>query len=185
MQRFHNAFVAALWLLLCFAPMAMAADQARTASLLDRLAAAKDAAEAGRIESELDLEWAKSGSAAMDLLYQRGADALELGDARTAAEHFTAIIDHAPGFIAAWDGRAGAYYMAGETGPALADLAHVLTVEPRFYSALSGLATILEETNRPEAALGAWRAVLEIHPFMPPAKEAITRLSRSLEGEEL
>ena len=41
---------------------------------------AEDAGEAGRIEAEIWIEWSKSGSPAMDLLLQRGEDAMELGN---------------------------------------------------------------------------------------------------------
>lgn len=153
-------------------------------SYLDRLATA-DAGEAGRIEGELLILWSKSGSPAMDMLYQRGTDALAAGDARTAVEHLTAVIDHDPGFLAAYDARAAAYYTAGEIGPALADLAHVLQGEPRQYAALSGLAAILEEAGQREKALEAYRAAAAIHPHMPEVNDAITRLSADLEGQEL
>lgn len=185
MSRFHNHVVAALLALGLAATPALAVDMAKLDGLFTRLKAAQDAGEAGRIESEILLEWTKSGSAAMDLLYQRGTDALALGDARTAAEHFTAVIDHDPDFLAAYDARAAAYYTAGEVGPALADLAHVLAAEPRHFGALTGLAAILEEIGSKEKALAAYRAAAEIHPYMAQVNDAIDRLTRELEGQEL
>lgn len=163
---------------------AAAQDAPKLDGLFQRLQTA-DADEAGRIEAEIWIEWSKSGSAAMDLLLQRGTDAMEAGDARTAAEHFTAIIDHSPGFNAAWGGRAMAYYLTGEIGPALADLGHVLTEEPRNFAALAGLGTILEETGQKEKALEAYRAAAAVHPHMADVNDAIARLETELEGQEL
>ncbi|MFE3836493.1 hypothetical protein [Pseudogemmobacter sonorensis] len=182
---FHNHVVAALLALHFAATPALAQDKAKLDGLFERLQAAQDAGEAGRIESEILIEWSKSGSAAMDLLYQRGTDALALGNGAAAVEHLTAVIDHAPDFAAAYDARAAAYYVTGDIGPALADLAHVLTVEPRHFAALAGLGAILEETGQKEKALAAYRMAAEIHPHLADVKAVIGRLAAELEGRDL
>ncbi len=181
---FHNRVVAALLPLLFLVPPAQAADPARLEGFYQRL---KDAApdEAARIEAEIRIEWAKSGSPAFDLLLQRGTDALDGGDYRTAAEHFTALLDQDPGFVEARASRAMAYFMAGEVGPALADLAQVLQEDPRRFDALAGVGTILEETGDKPRALAAYRAAAAIHPHMPDVNDAIVRLAKELEGQEL
>ena len=76
-----------------------------------------DAQAAGRIEREIWNEWSKSGSPAMDLLLQRGRDAMAAGDMGAAIEHFTALTDHAPDFAEGWTARATAYFQAAEWGP--------------------------------------------------------------------
>jgi len=179
-----NPVVAALLplFLTCFA--AIAQDAAKLDDLFSRLKAAGEG-EAGRIETEIWIEWSKSGSPAMDLLLQRGRDAMDLGDPKLAIEHFTAIIDHSPDFAEAWNARATAYYMAGEFGPAVADIAHVLTLNPRHFGALSGLGMILEESGKPERALEVYRAALAIHPHLQGATEAVERLATEAEGQEL
>lgn len=164
--------------------MAFAEDTAKLDGLFERLKTA-EAAEAGRIETEIWIEWSKSGSPAEDLLLQRGKDAMELGDFAAAIEHFTAIIDHDPDFAEAWNARATAYYMAGEFGPSVADIGQVLTRNPRHFGALSGLAMILEESGKPERALEVYRAALAIHPHLQGAAEAVKRLETEAEGQEL
>ncbi len=57
--------------------------------------------------------------------------------------------------------------MAGEVGPALADLAHVLQHEPRHFGALTGLALILEESDQPERRWAAYRAAARSIPSSP------------------
>ena len=163
---------------------AVAQDATKLDDLFARLLTA-DAGEAGRIETEIWIEWSKSGSPAMDLLLQRGKDAMNLGDNVQAIEHFTAIIDHDPDFAEAWNARATAYYMAGEFGPSVADIGKVLTLNPRHFGALSGLAMILEESGKPEKALDVYRAALAIHPHLQGATEAVERLSKEAEGQEL
>lgn len=184
-SRFHNCVVAALLAFSLSPGPALAVDQAKLDDLFTRLKAAEDGGEAGRIEAEILIEWSKSGSPSMDLLMQRGQDALDMGNALAAVEHFTAVIDHDPGFLEAWNLRAAAYYMTGEVGPALADMAHVLTVEPRHFDTLAGLGQILEETGDEEKALQAYLAAQAVHPYIQPVNDAITRLQTKLEGQEL
>ncbi len=156
----------------------------RVDDLLAQLLTA-DANEAPRIESEIAAEWSKSGSPAMDLLLQRGQDAIEFGDALRAVEHYTAAIDYAPDFAEAYTGRATAYYLTDEIGPALADLQTALTLNPRHFGAMKGFAIILEELGRPADALEVYRQVLAIHPQDADVAGAADRLVRTLEGQTL
>lgn len=179
-----NRIVAALLLLFLTCAAAFAQDNAKLDDLFQRLKTADDG-EASRIEREIWIEWSKSGSPAEDLLLQRGKDAMDLGDFPAAIEHFTAIIDQDPDFAEAWNARATAYFMAGEFGPSVADIGKVLTLNPRHFGALSGLAMILEESGKPERALEVYRAALAIHPNLQGATEAVERLSKEAEGQEL
>lgn len=162
----------------------MAQDTAKLDDLFARLQTAA-AGESSRIEREIWIEWSKSGSPAMDLLLQRGRDAMALGDNKTAIEHFTAIIDHSPDFAEAWNARATAYFNAGDYGPSVADIGHVLTLNQRHFGALSGLGMILEETGKTERALEVYRAALALHPHLEGVQDAIKRLETEAEGQEL
>jgi len=179
-----NSVVAALLSLMVLCGAAWALDQEKLDDLFTRLQAA-GAEEAGRIETEIWIEWSKSGSPAMDLLLQRGRDALAIGDTTTAIEHFTAIIDHSPDFAEAWNARATAFYTAGDFGPAVADIAQVLQLNPRHFGALSGLGSILENTDNPDRALQVYKAALAIHPHLDGVAEAISRLETATTGQEL
>ncbi|NEY89417.1 tetratricopeptide repeat protein [Tabrizicola oligotrophica] len=144
-----------------------------------------DALEAARIEREIWIEWSKSGSPAMDLLLERGQQAMAEGDMATAIEHFTALIDHAPEFAEGWNARATAYYQIGQIGPSLADIGQTLRLNPRHFGALSGLAMIFQELNQPEKALEVWKAVEAIHPHAAGVSDAIKAIETDLEGREL
>jgi tetratricopeptide (TPR) repeat protein len=179
----HNLVVAAL-LPLFLAALPAFGQTPKLDDLLDRLKTAEPE-EAARIEAEIWIEWSKSGSAAMDLLLERGRQAMAAGDMDTAIEHFTALIDHAPDFAEAWDSRATAYYQAGDIGPALADIAQTLRLNPRHFGALSGLAMIFQEGGQTEKALEVWKLVAAIHPNAPGVSEAITAIETDLQGREL
>lgn len=182
--RILNRVVAAFLPFIVTCAMAMAQDVEKLDGLFTRLQSAS-ADEAGRIETEIWIEWSKSGSPAMDLLLQRGRDAMAAGDNATAVQHFTAIIDHSPDFAEAWNARATAYYNAGDFGPSVADIAHVLTLNPRHFGAMSGFGMILEETGKTEQALAVYRAALVLHPHLEGVIDAVQRLETQAEGQEL
>jgi tetratricopeptide (TPR) repeat protein len=179
-----NRVVAAFLLLFLTCTAALAQDSEKLDDLFRRLQAA-GAEEAGRIETEIWIEWSKSGSPALDLLLQRGHDALQVGETGAAIEHFTALIDHDPDFAEGWNARATAYFKAGEFGPSVADIAQVLQRNPRHFGALAGLGTILEESGNPARALEVYKAALAIHPHLAGIAEAVARLEAEELGQEL
>lgn len=144
-----------------------------------------DPVTAGRIEGEIHLEWAKSGSASADFLLKRGRDALERGDLDAAISHFTALVDHAPEFAEGWVARAGAYYLADLLGPAVLDLEMALTLNPQHYDAIFGLGAIFEAIEKPTEAYAAYSQVIAIHPHHPDVPEALQRLEPLVKGQEL
>mgnify|MGYP003391531935 FL=1 len=110
------------------------------------------------VEGEIVRLWSRSGSDAMDLLLRRGNEAMQAEDYPLAIEHFSALIDHAPDFAEGWNARATTYFLMDEYSLAIADVEHVLALNPRHFGALAGLAFILEELNQPELALKALNA---------------------------
>lgn len=136
-------------------------------------------------EGDILREWSKSGSAAMDLLLKRGEEALDAGDTDAAIGHLTALTDHAPDFAAGWQTRATAYASIGQFGPAVADMARVLELEPRHFGALIQMGAILEEMDENERALQAYREALKIHPHQQEAKDGVARLEKLLSGTEI
>jgi tetratricopeptide (TPR) repeat protein len=144
-----------------------------------------DQADWPRIEAEIIRHWSRSGSAAMDLLLRRGTEAMEQEDWIAAVEHLSALVDHAPDFAEGWNARATAFYMMEEHALAIADIEVVLSLNPRHFGALSGLAVILEAMGDPSLALEAQRAALALHPHRPEVIRAVERLERRIGGAEL
>lgn len=160
------------------------AQTARLDELFQQLADS-DARSAARIEREIWSEWSKSGSPAMDLLLQRGRDAMEDGDIPAAIEHLTALTDHAPDFAEGWNALATAYFQAGDYGPSIEDIARTLTLNPRHFGALSGLGLIFEELGDDARAIEAYKAALAIHPHLTDVEAAVERLETARAGQEL
>lgn len=178
-----NPVVAAFFALCLFSGAALA-DEKRVDDLFDLLAQ-DNLPNWQVIEDEIWLEWSKSGSAAMDLLLQRGREAMESGDFGRAIEHLTALTDHAPEFAEGFNARATAYYRMGFYGPSLADIRTVLALNPRHFGALSGLGSILEEIGQEQHALEAYRAASAVHPHKPELQDAVKRLERAVSGDQI
>ena len=160
------------------------ADEAALDDLFSRLPGAGEQ-EAQRITESIWIEWSKSGSAAMDLLLQRGRAAMEIGHLDAAVEHFTALIDHAPDFAEGYNARATAYFQSGDFGPSIADIARTLELNPRHFGALSGLGMIYELVGHPEMALRAFEAAQSVNPHLPQVNASIERLRSDLSGQDL
>lgn len=178
-----NPIVAAFFAL-CLFSGALFADEKRVDELFDLLAQ-DDLPNWQVIEDEIWLEWSKSGSETMDLLLERGRNAMEGGDFLTAIEHLTALTDHAPEFAEGFNARATAYYRVGLYGPSLADIQVVLKLNPRHFGALTGLGAILEEVGALDQALEAYRAAAAVHPHKPDLQNAVTRLERAVSGDQI
>lgn len=164
--------------------MPLAADEARIDDLMSQLREA-EGIQAGRIAVEIQNEWSKSGSPALDLLLRRGDDALDEGEIIAAIQHLTAAIDHDPTYLEAYARRAEAYYLNGNVGPAVDDLRHVLAHNPRHFSALQGFGVILFDMERPEDALEVLRQVQDMYPADQDTAEYVRNLEILLEGQAL
>lgn len=153
-------------------------------TLMERLAD-PDTANWEAVEQRIYEAWSQSGSPAMDLLLQRGRDAMEAEDYDAAIQHLTALTDHAPEFAEGWNARATAFYLSERFGPSIQDIRTTLALNPRHFGALSGLGLMMQQLGYDEFALEAYRRAQAIHPHRPNINEAIERLEQELEGEAL
>jgi len=181
--QYLNRIVAAGLAVVMFS-LPVAAEEGRLDTLLADLGTAPPQ-EAQRIAAEIEMEWAKSGSPAMDLLLRRGEDALEAGDFAAAVEHLSAAIDHAPDFAEAWHLRSIAFFRQERLGLALHDIQQALAREPRHFNAIYGLGVLLDELGRPDLAREALLRAQSIHPHHKDISGTLERVSRKLGGADL
>ena len=182
--QFLNRTVASVLAIVLLSTVCWAADQDKLDQLYGQLQDAEPA-EARRVAKEIELEWSKSGSPAMDLLLKRGTDAMEAGDFASAIGHFTALTDHAPDFAEGWHRRAVAFAASEMYGPAVDDLRHALELNPRHYDAIAALGGILVKIEKPEVAAQAFQQVLAIHPHYREVTEALEHLDSQTGGADL
>lgn len=179
-----SSCVAASFLLGSLAAGAQPRPDDSVSELIDGLAEA-DTSEARQIVRELELIWSRSGSPAMDLLLRKGRDAMETGDLDEAVGHLTALVDHAPDFAEGRHLRAMVFFRQEEFGMAQSDLEHVLALNPMQFQAAYGLAAIMEQTGRIDAALAGYEAVLDLYPAHEQARAGRDRLAPRASGSDI
>ena len=155
-----------------------------TVELLAELAN-PDAEHPEKIEEEILDRWSKSGSRSMDLLLERGRDALKNDDIKVAIEHLTALTDHAPDFAEGWNARATAFFELDEYGLSIADISRALALNPMHFDAMTGLGIMLEQMEQHENALLVFREVQRINPHRDRVNEAIDRLSALVDDKSI
>lgn len=154
-------------------------------ALLMAALADPEAANPLKIEERIVELWSQSGSDTADFLLRRGRDAMNAEGFAAAVGHLTALIDHAPDFAEAWNARATAFFMLEEYGLALADLEHVLALNPEHFGALAGLGLILEQMGREREALEAYRQSQRLNPHRDMVNDAVQRLAPKVDGPSL
>lgn len=129
--------------------------------------------------------WNESGSDSMDLLARRADQAMEKKDYATALVHLNDLVRLAPDFAEGWNKRATVYFLKGDLGPSLEDIARTLKLEPRHFGALSGLGIILDRIGDKKGALEAYRRAKAIHPHLDGVDEGIKKLTPEVDGQRL
>lgn len=157
----------------------------RVERLYAELAATEDPKEGERIASQIQAEWAKSGSDSMDLLLDRARDAMTKENFLAARVHLAALTRLAPDFAEAWNASATLRYLQNDYARAAAEIERALALNPRHFSALTGLALIFQQTGQEESAMKVWREVERLYPSFERAKEAIERLAPEVDGRQL
>lgn len=168
---------------------AQAPEGESEAERIDRLFAelkrTADQREAQRIAGRIERSWRNSGSATVDLLMRRAAQAIGHKQGAVALDVLDQALVLDPDFTEAWNRRATAHFGLGDLGKSLADIEQVLAREPRHWGAMMGLALILERTGREAQALTAYQEVLNVYPALKSAQDAVGRLSEKLTGPEI
>src|ERR671916_2299825 len=150
-------------------PPGRQADAGRRATLDDlfnRLAAAKDEAEAKGIANLIERRWLRSGSDTADLLMTRATDAIQKKEFPLAIELLDRVIALQPEWAEAWNRRATAFFLLDDIASSMADLRQVLAREPRHFGAWAGLGHIYSASGDKGRALEAYRKALTLHPHI-------------------
>mgnify|MGYP001245933043 CR=1 FL=1 len=150
--------------------------------LLEELAGAETEEQARAVERAIQSVWLNSGSASIDLLTQRGLDALAEENLDRAFFYFDEVVTLAPDFGEGWPRRAAIHYLREDYSAALRDLEQTLRLEPRHYEAMAGLGVILEDLGDRKGALEAYRRALALNPWLTNGKERIEPLELEVEG---
>jgi len=140
--------------------------------------ALRDADPAARAAAEDALwhVWSRSGSDAVDALFQTGVHQMESGDYPEAIATFTHVIEIKPDFAEGWNKRATLYFMTGELRRSLADCDEVIKRNPQHFGVLSGYAQIYAQLGYYDRALDYARRALAVNPNLTGVRDSIPLL---------
>lgn len=153
--------------------------------LFGALKAAPDDASAKAVEDRIWAVWTGAGNETTNLLMARAKKAADDKDYDLAIRMLSAVIEIKPDFTEAWNRRATVYFMQKEYTNSMADIAKVLSREPRHFGALSGLGMIMQEVGDEKHALEAYRKALEVYPRLKGVDEKVKTLTEKVEGRTL
>ncbi|MDB5643677.1 MAG: uncharacterized protein JWN07_2994 [Hyphomicrobiales bacterium] len=153
--------------------------------LFDRLSKTSDAAESQGIAGAIQRVWMRSGSDTADIVMDRAGTLIRQKDWKLAEDMLSRLVDIEPQWAEAWNRRATVRFFQQDTSGAMEDLAHVLQLEPRHFTALVGLGAILERSEKNAQALRVFRRVLEINPQLDEIRKKVEKLSIDVEGREI
>ena len=153
--------------------------------LYDKLGKATDAVSAAAVRADIRQLRLNSGSATIDLLLARDAEAALAHDSGLRRQLLEAAAKLAPSDAEIWSRRAGLDYGDERFGDAMADLANALAIDPRQFDALEALASILKDTGRNALALKAFRRLKAVDPTAPNIDSEIDDLARKVEDQKI
>lgn len=152
----------------------------RLVRLFDTLRRAPSADVAETVEGEIWQIWSDASDEAGRLMMQEGISALAGGRIEPAELIFGRLIAHDPDFAEAWNKRATVRFLLDDHPGSLADIEETLSLEPRHFGALSGLAQIMMAESEWVGATAALEAALRINPHLKNVRTALETLKRRI-----
>lgn len=137
------------------------------ARLFKNLAAAQTETEGRSAEHAIWQYWfglapTPSDRASLDA----GMERREAYDYEAAENHLDILVESAPLYAEGYNQRAFVRFLRENYSGALTDIEKTLELEPQHFGALSGMYHVLRIQNRHQAAMGALRQAVTIHPWI-------------------
>lgn len=153
-------------------------------SLFSELKRQRDATQAKRISERIWARWRDSGSATTNLLLQWADNAMVDKKNSLALDLLDQVVVLMPDFAEGWNRRATLHYAMGNHSKSMADINRVLSLEPRHFGAMAGMAAILDASGNDALALRAWEQMLEVYPANHQAQTKVGELADKLAGSK-
>ncbi|KFB08655.1 hypothetical protein [Nitratireductor basaltis] len=192
---FLRAIFAAFLLVVVPAPIAHAQGTGETEASLSpaerlealyaRLRAERNEAAARRVAEQIRDAWASQGGETAELLIDWAQSAAREDKFHVALDLIDQVTLLYPGYANGFNARATIHLMRGEMGQAMADFYRVLSMEPRHFEAMAGVAGILRSQGLEEQALGIYRRMLEVYPMQRNAQRALIDITDDQTDERL
>lgn len=137
------------------------------------------------IEDQIDVMFMASGSPSVDLLMNRGTQALAGGDTGTARKIFDSVTAIAPNYAEGWHNRAALQVASKDNEGAMLSLERVVRLNPREFKAMSELGDMLEDYGDKADALKLYRRAVALDPKLDGAADHIKALETAVEGQRI
>ena len=151
--------------------------------LYGKLAVANDTDEAKGLAGLIGAIWMRSGSDTANLLMQRAVISIQTKNLDLAAQLLDKLVLIQPNWAEAWNKRASVRFAKGDLDGSMADVEHVLKIEPKHFGAIEGMAMILQRTGFDKQALEVYRRALSIYPHQPEIQQIVDKLTVQVEGQ--
>ncbi|MDF1607905.1 hypothetical protein PZ897_06940 [Hoeflea sp. YIM 152468] len=152
-------------------------------SLFSELKREPDENKAKRLSERIWAKWRDSGSATANLLMQWADKAITERKHSLALDLLDQVVVLMPEYAEGWNRRATLNFMMGDHAKSMADINRVLSLEPRHFGAIAGMATILSSSGNDELELRAWEQILEVYPANRQAQKRVGELADKLAGD--
>ena len=151
------------------------ADQkdGRLNNLFDQLFLSNNNMEASLILSKIWDIWSIAESQKTQIIFNDANQLMERGQFENAIDLFSKVIDESPDFAEGWNKRATVYFLIGDLNKSISDIEETLSLEPRHFGALDGLAEIYLLKDDLLSAAATYKKILEI---IPSSKKSQDRL---------
>lgn len=166
-------------------PVAAQEPENRLGKLFAELKRAGSEPAAQRIADRIRREWARSGSASIDLLMQWAQKAIDEEKNDVAMDFLDSVVVLAPTYAEGWNRRATLHFAMDDHAKAMADIGRTLQLEPRHFGALGGMAAILRQSGRKEAAMHAYQRLLDVYPMLRRAQTELGELADEMAGQRI
>ena len=167
------------------APLAVQEPASRLDQLFTALKRAGSEQAAQRISTRIRQEWSRSGSASIDLLMQWAQKAADEEKNDVAMDLLDQVVVLAPAYAEGWNRRATLHYAMEDYAKSMADIGRALQLEPRHFGALGGMAVILRDSGRKDAAMRAYQRLLDVYPMMRNAQTELGKLADEAAGQKI
>ncbi len=157
----------------------------RIDALFETLKTSTDEKTAKEAERTILRLWLESGSDTVDLLMNWALAAMEAKKYPRALDFLDRVVLMQPDYAEGWNKRATVYFLMDDYNHSIADIGHVLSLEPRHFGALSGLGMIMRELGDDNRAMAAYRAALAVDPLLDKIRNALDELETKTKGQDL
>lgn len=154
----------------------------RLDDMFARLSEAESADSGNLVAEEIWAVWLNSGSASVNLLLRRGADAQTRSRNQLARVMYDHVTELEPDYAEGWARSSRLALEERDFARAAGEAVRALTLEPRHFYALWTLGNVLERLGRQDDALEAYREANRLYPTLESVSERVDALEAILDG---